>query len=227
VDFIASHGKLNLSSLPTRGDIVYLAGTTGPASPRLSGAAVGEIDSFCVLPTITEMDISPAPSLGVVRVDPGPAGGWGTGCTGKHDTYLAELFSDQCCATGYAASTQTAVKAPLTVRSGEHVRFLVTVTDRPGPHREIAGTINPTPTPLTLSPCPAYYEELEGIAGAFYAYQLNCVAASPIEPNGSETFEMFIDVPHSAPAGPAVLLWSIDGSPTVWQSIRTNIDISS
>jgi len=228
VSFTSAHGKLDLSPLPTRSDIIYLSPARGPVSPEFAQQAQGEIDSFCVLPTVTEIAISPGPGLGTVRLNPGPAGGWGAKpCTGKDARYLAELYSADCCTIGYAASTQTTVDAPATVRPGERIRFLVTLTNKPVPHSALAGTVNPTPTPLAFIPCPTYHEELEGIAGSFHAYQLNCTVASPIAANASETFEMFIDVPAGVHPGPSVLLWSIEGSPTVWQTGRTSLEISA
>jgi hypothetical protein len=227
IAFIAAQGKLMLSPLPTRTDIVYLAGSAGSSSASISKAAVGEIDSFCVLPPINEMDISPGPGLGLARVTPGPAGGSGAACTGKDDRYLAEVYNDQCCTAGYAASIQSSIAAPAAVHPGEHVRFLVTLTNRPAPHSEIGGTVHPAPPALTFSPCPTYHEELEGVAGSFHTYQLNCNRARTILANQSETFEMFIDVPNNAHTGPSVLLWSIDESPTIWQTMRTNIEIGA
>jgi hypothetical protein len=228
VGFATAAGTLSLPAMRTLGgDIVYLAPASAPASPRFSHEASGEIDTFpCVVPPVTQMAISPAAGLGIVLVNPGPAGGLGTTCPGKPQSYLAELYPENCC-RGYAASTQTAMDAPAAAHRGDHLRFLVTITNRPVSHSELAGTAHPTPTPMTFTPCPTYHEELEGVAGTFHTYQLNCEQAAPIQANASETFEMYVDLPADTHPGPAVLVWSIDGSPTIYQTARANIEINS
>ncbi len=227
VTFATTAGPLTLSPLRTRTDIVYLAALSTPGASGYAHQAVGEIDTFpCVVPPVTQMSISPGPGLGTVRVTPGPSGGFGVPCPGKQGSYLAEVFPEDCC-SGYAASTQTSVDAPTVAHPGEHLRFLVTITNRPVPHSQIDGTKEPAATPMAFASCPTYREELEGIDGGFHTYKLNCRAARPIPANGSETFEMYVDVPAGAHQGPAVLVWSIDGSPTVYQTAKINIQVLS
>jgi hypothetical protein len=224
VSFATARGDLKLSAIRTAGDIVYLAPGPTPSSSRFSHQASGEIDTFpCVVPPIARMAISPASSLGSLTVNPGPAGGWGTPCPGSSGSYLAELWSDNCC-MGYAASTQTSIDAPPLVHPGDHVRFLVTLKNQPVPHSELFSA-EPQPQLWSFSPCPTYHQELEGVSGTFHSYLLNCGQAAPIPANGSATFEMYMDVPGGTHPGPAVLVWSIDGSPSRYQTARTNVEI--
>src|SRR5216683_1688839 len=67
---------------------------------------------------------------------------------------------------------------------------------------QAAGTVLPTPSPLTFNPCPTYHDELEGVSGTLHSYLLNCQQAETIPANGKESFEMFIDVPRGAAPGP-------------------------
>ncbi len=224
VGFTAADGKLTMQAERTVGDIVYLEGQPGGStpSPRFSLKARGEIDTRpCAIPPVAQMQISPGPGLGTVLGNPGPAGGWGAPCPNTAASYLAQL-SGEGLGGGYAPSTQTAIDAPAVARPGERLRFLITITDQPVVHSTQFPT-DSTPAALVFSPCPTYHEELEGEPGTFHTYQLNCEQATTIEPYGSETFEMFIDVPVDAHPGPAVLIWSVDGSPATYQTARTNI----
>jgi len=217
--FTTADGPLQLKRQEWPGDIVYLQ--TGLwAGGEISAAS-------CVEPRITRMTISPGKGLGSVDVDPGPAGGWGTPCPDRSGTYFVELFTDAG-QGGALPSTETAMQAPASARPGEHVRFLVSISDVSqvsrgfGPPRP-----SPTPSPIVWSTCPTYHMELEGIEGTFHTYRLNCAAASTIAPNGTETFEMFIDVPGNAHPGPATLVWSIDGSPEQWARATAYVPIES
>ena len=216
VTFETAQGPLKLSPQPWPGDPVYL---------HPGQQAVGEIDtSPCALPRITQMTISPGPGLGSRSVDPGPAGGSGSPCPDRPQSYMVELTSggNQ---GGYAALTETFMTAPEIAHPGERVRFLVTITDRPAPRLGIGP--GPSPVPIVFTPCPTYHLELEGVESTFQTYQLNCAAATTIGNFQSETFEMFVDVPAAAKPGPAVLVWSIDGSPQRWERASAYLAIET
>jgi len=214
VGFISADGPLPLTPQRWGGNIVYLAPSRKPSMPGFNDKAVGEIDTFpCAAPRIVQMTISPGPGLGVVKLDPGPAGGFGSPCPEKQQAYLVELMSDVN-QIGYAAMTQTSIDAPAETHPGERLRFLVTIENRPTPRLSYGP--DPSPSPLVFSPCPTYHLELEGEEGTFHTYRLNCAAASTVAPFQSEKFEMFIDIPRDAKPGPAVLVWAVDGSPLEW-----------
>lgn len=219
ITFRTAEGPLKMNPLRWGGDIVYLVPGGLPA--------LGEVDTFpCALPPVTGMSISPGPSLGSIDVTPGLAGGVGTPCPNEHQSYLLELYADQN-QVGYASMISSAMSAPAVGHPGQHLRFLVTLTNRRVAHHSIAGTVDPTPSPLSFAPCPTYHLELEGVEGTFHTYELNCAQAAIIGPNGSETFEMFIDVPRDAQPGPATLVWSIDGSPQQWQRASAYVAIET
>ena len=142
------------------------------------------------------------------------------------ETYVSELYGvpSNGAVSGYAASTQAHLSAPATAVPGEEVNFLVTLVNSPVPHTGLfPPPLNPT---MTLSPCPTYHQGLEGIPGTFHWYRLNCAAAVPIPPGGSETFAMSIQVPSAAQPGPTTLAWSIDGSPQTYQTGRSYLEIA-
>ena len=216
VTFDTAQGPLKLSPRPWPGDPVYL---------QHGAKAVGEIGtSPCAVPRITRMTISPGPGLGSTSLDPGPAGGFGAPCPDRAQNYMVELTSggNQ---GGYAALTETSMTAPQIAHPGERVRFFVTITNRPAARFGIGP--GPSPVPVVFSPCPTYHLELEGVEGTFHTYQLNCAAATAIEDFQSETFEMFVDIPPDAKPGPAVLVWSIDGSPQRWQRASAYVPIET
>jgi hypothetical protein len=202
---------------------VYLADKEGSSSPRFSRQASGEIDTSCRIAPVTAMEISPGPGLGSVKLHPGPAGGWGSECA-RPASYLAELWPDDCC-EGWTTSTQTQIDAPATVHPGERARFLIAIKNEETVHSGLAGGRPTPPTALTFRDCPTYHEELEGVGGSFHTYVLNCRTMAPLEWRQTAIFEMFIEVPEDAQAGPAVLLWAIDGSPRTFQTARTSIEI--
>ncbi len=225
VQFILASGALEVAALRRGGgDIIYLAPSRGPSGYGLWDKALGEIDTFpCVLPPIKEMRISPGPSLGSVAISPGPAGGWGSPCPEKQG-YLAELWPDTDI-VGYAAAVQTSLDVGPAAHPGQRLRFVVTITNAPSARHQAAGTVLPTPSPLTFNPCPTYHDELEGVSGTLHSYLLNCQQAETIPANGKESFEMFIDVPRGAAPGPAVLYWAVDGSPFDYQGYKVAIEI--
>ena len=213
---------------PYNGDIVYLAPSVAPAPP-LFGEASGEIDIRpCLLRSVDHMRIDFGNTLGTVVVSPGPPSGWGTPCPVASENYSTELvgISNDGTVGGYAPLTQTILNAPSSAQPGQHLHFLVTVENIPVPHSEVAFA-RPTPSPtMTFKPCPTFHDELEGITGTFHSYRLNCGAAAPIPFGGRETFAMDIDIPAAAQPGPAVLIWSIDGSPATYQTGHSYLQIS-
>ncbi len=218
ISFASGKGALKMTRTSWPGDIVYLGN---------GQRAVGEIDvGPCHDPRITSMTISPGAGLGAVTINPGPAGGWGNPCPQNPETYFVELYADQD-QVGYAAFVTSSMAAPGVAHPGERLRFFVTLINRRAAHHSIAGYVEPTPSPLAWSTCPTFHMELEGVGGTFHTYRLNCAAAATIAPNGSETFEMYIDVPANAKPGPATLVWSIDGSPQQWQRASAYVPIES
>ena len=87
-------------------------------------------------------------------------------------------------------------KARLAGKRGEVVRFAVQLH-------------NASATAVRFDRCPVLIEMLAP-AGRPEVHQLNCGAASPIQPGGSLRFEMRIQVPRDAPAGPNGLFWQLD-----------------
>lgn len=91
---------------------------------------------------------------------------------------------------------------------GAPYRYLVTITN--------VGT-----AVVSLHPCPVYDTGLKSVAGSAVRYQLDCPAARPIDPGGSETFEMYVPIPPSVPAGQYLLNWGIEGSDVVANGLVT------
>ncbi len=208
VTFLTGSGAPHLrrSDLIRSEDVVYLR---PPGVPGSSSEAIGEIDAGC-LPSGTRLEISPGPTLGSLTIDPGPRGGSAPFCAHPIGAYSALLYP--CCDSvpSTPPSAPAAIHAPEVVHPGDHVRFLVTVTDVfPVGHRLGGGPPPPTAPPISLEPCPTYLEELEGASGSAAAYGINCSHAKPIASGGAETFEMFIDVPPNAHPGPSVLTWRL------------------
>src|SRR6266567_4268320 len=94
--------------------------------------------------------------------------------------------------------------APLEGRRGEVVRFAVQL------HNASAEAVRFDRCPLLI--------EMLAPAGRAEVHQLNCRAASPIQPAGSLRFEMRIRVPADAPAAGNCLFW--DTAPTGAQARR-------
>ncbi len=86
--------------------------------------------------------------------------------------------------------------SPLAGKRGEVVRFAVQL------HNVSAAAVRFDRCPLLV--------ELLAPAGRPEVHQLNCGAASPIQPGGSLRFEMRIQVPGDAPTGPNGLFWQLD-----------------
>ena len=88
--------------------------------------------------------------------------------------------------------------APAEVAAGRQLQYSVTL-------------FNTSDVTVGFEECPVYDEGLKPL-GLSVSYVLNCSQAAPIEPGGSETFAMVLNVPASAPAGPAQLTWGLEGS---------------
>jgi hypothetical protein len=228
VSFFTSSGQISIhKTSPWPGEIVYLSPIKEPAPPYF-GSAIGEIDvNPCHLAQpVDSMLVNLGETLGSVRVSPGPAGGWGTACPVGGETYFTELYGLPYDGSigGYAARTQTNLTAPSSARPGERVNFRVTLLNE-----AVAGLGlgNPSPNPTwTFTPCPMFYDEVEGVVGTFHVSSLDCASARPIPSGGSETFDMHIDIPSDATPGPATLIWSIVGSPATYQKGTSYLPIT-
>ena len=211
---------------PWPGDIVYLSPESDPAPPYF-GSATGEIDVHpCHLQPVARMRVDFGTAQGSVDVTPGPAGGWGTPCPMKSESYFTELYGlpNDGTTGGYAPRTQTVLTAPASAHPGETLRFLVTLQNTPVAGLGL-GTPSPNP-PMTFTPCPEFFDEIEGVIGTFHTALLDCAKAAPIPPDGTETFAMSIDVPLNAMPGPATLIWSLAGSPATYEVAHSYLVIT-
>lgn len=89
------------------------------------------------------------------------------------------------------------------------------VQGSPVPGQSFAYTVtltNQTATTVAFTTCPSYVEGFKLDAATPSSYQLDCAAASPIPPGGSEVFAMSVAVPAAARLGQATLSWGIVGS---------------
>ncbi len=202
---------------PWPGDIVYLSPASDPAPPYF-GSATGEIDvDPCRLQPVAHMRVDFGATQGSVSVTPGPAGGWGTPCPVKGESYFTELYGlpNDGDIGGYAPRTETSLTAPASAHPGEILGFLVTLENTPVAGLGL-GTTPPNP-PMTFKPCPEFFDEIEGVVGTFHAALLDCAEATPIPSDGTEAFSMSIDIPLNAMPGPATLIWSLVGSAATYQ----------
>jgi hypothetical protein len=229
VSFFTSSRQISIpKDPPWPGAIVYLSPPAREPSPPFFGTATGEIDvNPCHLAQPVEtMLVSLGETLDSVRVTPGPAAGWGTSCPVAGETYFTELYGvpNDGSIGGYAPRTETTVTAPPSARPGERVNFTVTLVNQAAASLGI-GTppINPT---WTFARCPMFYDEVEGVVGTFRTSLLDCANAKPIPAGGSETFDMHIDIPTDAKPGPATLIWSIFGSPALYQEGTSYLPIA-
>ncbi len=88
------------------------------------------------------------------------------------------------------------IEAPASVRAGELLRYAVLLINM---------SVSDEIVPLSGSDCPIYRESVGDASGQ---YVLNCGAAtSSISGGHAIRFEMEINVPASAPAGPTSLVW--------------------
>ena len=107
--------------------------------------------------------------------------------------------------TGFTAVPLTATAHPLGggtgvlhARRGQPLRFAVELRDR----SRTAGV-------RFDGRCPLLAEKFAPV-GPTEAHRLNCAAAKPIAPGGSQWFEMRVQVPRDAPLGPNGLFWRLD-----------------
>jgi hypothetical protein len=228
VSYFTSSGQISIpKGAPWSGVIVYLSPGKEPAPPYF-GSATGEIDvDQCHLAQPLEyMLVNLGGTLGSVRVAPGPAAGWGASCPVGGENYFTELYGlpNDGSIGGYAPRTETTVTAPPSARPGERVNFTVTLVNQ-----AVAGlglgspAINAT---WTFARCPMFYEEVEGVVGTFQTSPLDCANAEPIPAGGSEAFDMHIDIPADAEPGPATLIWSLVGSPALYQEGTSYLPIA-
>jgi len=68
---------------------------------------------------------------------------------------------------------------------------------------------NTSRAPVRFDRCPSYVQQLVP-AGQVEVHALNCRAAKPIAPGGSEAFAMQVRVPKNAPIGGNGLFWALD-----------------
>ena len=87
------------------------------------------------------------------------------------------------------------LEAPATVHAGQSFDFVVSV-------------VNPTSSPITMTPCPAYNEWLSvGTPDTKGIYGLNCMGHTSLAVHERLRFQMRLTVPEDAPSGPAELRW--------------------
>jgi hypothetical protein len=217
---VSFYGPSGLIAMPKDmdwpGNIVYLAPALDPAPPYFSSATGSLSIEGCYLTHVDHVRIDLGGTLGSVDVVPGPAGGYGKACPTGGDFYSSELYGggNNENTGGWAPFTQTTIEAPPSAYPGEHLQFQVTLENVPAPR---LGNGTPQSALMNLKPCPSFYEEIEGVVGTFHTSLLDCAKAKPIPPGGSETFDMFIDIPMNARPAPATLIWSVIGSPEYYQ----------
>jgi hypothetical protein len=104
------------------------------------------------------------------------------------------------------------IQAPSSARIGQILVYMVTMS-------------NPTSSPAILSPCPGYDQLFDSMKSSSSFYQLNCDAAHPIPPDGSESFVMQIRI-YAVEPGLHSLCWTLDAgsssSPRACASINFN-----
>jgi hypothetical protein len=226
VSFYGPNGLITMpKDMEWAGNIVYLAPALDPAPPYFSSATGSLYIEGCSMKDVDHVRIDLGATLGSVNVTPGPPGGYGTACPTLGDFYSTEVYGggNNENTGGWAPLTQTTITAPTSARPGEHLQFQVTLENIPAPR--LGNGVTPS-TVLNLKPCPAFYEEIEGVAGTFHTARLNCAQAKPIPPGASETFDMIIDVPATAKPAPTTLIWSIVGSPEYYQEASSYLPIT-
>lgn len=102
---------------------------------------------------------------------------------------------------------QASLEMPSSAAAGGTLVYVVALT-------------NPTDQPIDLDRCPSYVAFGDGLKDA---HQLNCAAAAPIAPGGTERFEMRVQVPEGA-TGPLAVTWSVAAPFDV--SARGTVDVS-
>jgi hypothetical protein len=104
------------------------------------------------------------------------------------------------------------IQAPSSARIGQILVYWVTMS-------------NPTSNSAVLSPCPGYDQLIDSLKSSLSAYQLNCDAAQPIPPDGSESFVMQMRI-YTVEPGLHSLCWMLDegssSGPRTCASINLN-----
>jgi hypothetical protein len=205
-------------------DIIHLE--KGPQYPGISRPATdftykatGRISTSPCTQPVTQLQVSPGPSLGREELKPSAASGWGR-CAGE--TYRAELHPEDCCG-GSGYRVQTEIDAPAIAHPAERFRFLITVINDPPVTILPAGSHQEPPSLLEWAQCPTYHQELQGVTGSFSTYRLNCDQVNPMPSYASATFEMYIDVPPDAHPGPSVLSFAFDDSQATYEEPSINV----
>ena len=116
---------------------------------------------------------------------------------------------------------QTELDVPSVAHPGDRLRFFVTLLNEPPVTSCTPPCPDRSPAPLEWPQCPTYHQELEGATGSFSSNQLNCQPVNPMPPYAKATFEMYIDVPADAHAGPSIL--SLDFDDTKYQDTSINV----
>lgn len=198
------------------GNIVYLAPAADPAPPYFSSATGSVGIDGCYIHSLEQVRIGLGPALGNVVTTPGPAGGYGIACPVAGASYFRELYGGGAneVTGGSAPLTQTSIHAPSSAHPGERLEFQVTLENSPASR---LGNSSPKSSTWTFTPCPTFYEEIEGVVGTFQVSLLDCGRVKPIPAGRSETLDMHIDVPLDAHPGPTTLIWSMVGSPELYQ----------
>jgi hypothetical protein len=198
------------------GNIVYLAPAADPAPPYFSSATGSVGIDGCYIHSLERVRIDLSPAIGSVVTTPGPAGGYGIACPVAGASYFTELYGGGAneVTGGWAPLTQTSIDAPSSAHPGERLDFHVTLENSPASR---LGMSIPKSSTWTFTPCPLFYDEIEGVVGTFQVSHLDCGRVTPIPAGGSETLDMHIDIPLDAHRGPATLIWSMVGSPGLYQ----------
>jgi hypothetical protein len=93
------------------------------------------------------------------------------------------------------SSLAATIDAPVHVASGQTIIYVVTLT-------------NPTPAAVAMGSCRSYNQWLGVDKGPYFSLELNCAAAGPIPPYGSESFQMELPDAVSSP-GTQRLCWGL------------------
>jgi hypothetical protein len=226
VSFYTSSGRMQIpKSENWPGNIVYLAPAVDPAPPFFSSATGSVGIEGCYIHSLERVTIDLGPALGTVVTTPGPAGGYGVACPAAGDSYFTELYGGGTneVTGGWAPLTQTSIRAPSSAHPGERLEFQITLENSPAPR---LGNDGPKSSTWTFIPCPMFYDEIEGVVGTFQISHLDCGHVKPIAAGNSETLDMHIDIPLVARLGPATLIWSIVGSPELYQEGTSYLPIT-
>ncbi len=94
------------------------------------------------------------------------------------------------------AGLTATIHAPVTVEAGTTITYFITLA-------------NPSAVAMALVPCRGYLQTLDHTKTPAFAYELNCAAALPIAPLGSESFVMKMPMFDASP-GVHTVCWSLD-----------------